>query len=346
MIPSNAYLVKPDPTQSCTVTVTFAGETPSNFTVRVNGDEKTDGQTVADLAQNSTLNVTLEAGADATVYVSKLQLGNTVIKDDEVATVNLIKVPKSETCDLTVTFAKKEGTNKTATIDPNADTSAAKTSFTTAVKAELAQKVAEKKIPADQQNRYWVNALNVVPCWDNQVTNTLKPGVEPTGQIPAEGLKIENPPLPYPAGSDFNATVAANMPKYYDIEVYHKKTDGTVEVIPDARVTKGTAFTAGVTVTGQTDFSPFGVALTPKALDGALKLDADAAYVGTPIKATYSKTTQGTPNYQWQTKGTSDTDWTNVGTGQTYRPTKDDRNKSLRCVFTSSFDRSAVLVQT
>lgn len=346
VIPSNAYPVKPDPTQSCTVTVKFAGETPSNFTVRVNGDEKTDGQTVADLAQDSTLNVTLEAGADATVYVSKLQLGNTVIEDDEVATVNLIKVPKLDTCDLTVTFAKKTGTNKTATIDPNADTSAAKTSFTTAVKAELAQKVAEKKIPADQQNRYWVNALNVVPCWDNQVTNTLKPGVEPTGQIPAEGLKIENPPLPYPAGSDFNATVAANMPKYYDIEVYHKKTDGTVEVIPDARVTKGTAFTAGVTVTGQTDFSPFGVALTPKALDGALKLDADAAYVGTPIKATYSKTTQGTPNYQWQTKGTSDTDWTNVGTGQTYTPKKDDRNKSLRCVFTSSFETGSVISET
>ncbi len=347
VIPSNAYLVKPDPTQSCTVTVKFAGETPSNFTVRVNGDEKTDGQTVADLAQNSTLNVTLEAGADATVYVSKLQLGNTVIEDDEVATVNLIKVPKSETCDLSVTFtAKGGGTTKTATIDPNADTSAAKTSFTTAVKAKLAQKVAEKKIPADQQNRYWVNALNVVPCWDNQVTNTLKPGVEPTGQIPAEGLKIENPPLPYPAGSDFNATVAANMPKYYDIEVYHKMTDGTVEVIPDARVTKGTAFTAGVTVTGQTDFSPFGVALTPKALDGALKLDADAAYVGTPIKAEYSKTTQGTPNYQWQTKGTSDTDWTNVGTGQTYTPKKDDRNKSLRCVFTSSFETGSVISET
>ena len=340
-----AYVIASDPTSNVaadessltTITVAFAKKTDdvdyTGYVVKVNGSPVTDGQSIK-VPKKSTVVVTLESGTNTTAYVSKLQLGTITLEGSNVAAVNNIKAPDADTCTLTVTFAKKEGTTKTATIDPNADTSAAKTSFTTAVKAELAQKVAEKKIPADQQNRYWVNAFDVVPCWDNQVTNTLKIPDE----IPDEGLSFT---LPYPAGSNFNATVAANMPKYYDIEVYHKKTDGTVEVIPDARVTKGAAFAAGVTVTGQKDFSDFGVAVTPKALTGTVTLDADTAYVGTPIKATYAPTVQGTLQYQWQTRpkdSTDETAWTNVGTGQTYTPKGADKDRSLRCIVTSSFE--------
>ena len=323
--------VAANPESLTTITVAFAKKTDdvdyTGYVVKVNGSEVHDGQNDIKVPKKSTVVVTLESGTNTSAYVSKLQLGTITLEGSNVAAVNNIKAPDDATCTLTVTFAKKEGTTKTATIDPNADASA-----TTALIAAKAQAT----LPAGQKDRYKANAFNVVPCWDNQVTNTLKIPAE----IPDEGLSFT---LPYPAGSDVNATIAANMPACYNITVYHR--DGsTVKEITNFTANK--AFAAGVTVTGQKDFSDFGVSVTPKALDGSITLTPNSAYVGTAIKAAYSKSTYGTLQYQWQTKGTSDTDWTNVGTGQTYTPKKADKDRSLRCVVTSSFETGSVASKT
>ena len=312
-------------------TLTFNVTGVSTDSIDVNGTPVTispsgTGTGTAEVVRNADITVTLTP-ADGRI-VKTVKVGST---EKTPAYVYIWKF-SSESETITVVFdAPAHGNEKTADIKEGVDVS------DTEQKAAAA---AQATLPIGQKGRVWAGAAAVIPCWDHNVTNPL---VIPD-EIPNTGLSFK---LPYPKGSDFNTTVAANMPKYYNITVYHKKADGTLETVPTERVTPGTAFTAGVTVTGQTAFSDFAVTVTPKELDGALNLDASAAYVGTQIKATYSKTTQGTPKYQWQTKGTSDTNWTNVGTGQTYTPTKDDKGKSLRCVFTTTdFETGSVISKT
>ena len=334
-----AYVIASTPTDNVdadessltTITVAFAKKTDDvnyeGYVVKVNGSPVTDGQNDIKVPKESTVFVTLESGTNTSAYVSKLQLGSTTIKDKNVAVVNPIKAPNSDTCTLTVTFAAAGGKTKTATIDPNADVSAATTDLTTMAKAAL---------PAGYKDRYWVSASDVVACWDYKVTNPLKPGVEPAGEIPKDGLSFK---LPYPAGSDFNSTVSNNMPKYYTITVYHFEGGTPTEI---SNVTPNKAFAAGVTVTGQKDFSDFGMTLTPKEPDGTVTLEGTVssgkASVGAKLTAKYSKDVGGTLSYQWQYKDGSEWKPISGATKSDYTPTSADLNKTIRCVVTSDFE--------
>lgn len=316
--------------------VTVASDDQVVLTVKVSGAASGSKVTVSgqDFTADGTKNVVKNADVTVSVTVAKGQELSAVKKDGESlspATSYTWKFENAATVEFT--FADASGTTKTAAIDPSKK-------IDTVVKNKFLEK-------AGSTNRY--DVFEVVACWDNDVTKLL-----PDGQVPSEGLPFT---LPYPEGSNFNDKVAKWMNAYYLVQAYHWDGSKLVEVAA-ANLEKYPNYSgsnSGVLVKGQTDFSPYGLVLTPTNLEGSITFsglkDGGKAAVGSPVTATFTSTktvdgknvpVAGTLSYQWQYKDGSD--WKNISgaTSSSYTPTAAYRGSNLRVVVTSSFETGSV----
>lgn len=328
IISSTEHEVDGSADQKCVMTVQLDPNAPA-FKVKVNGTEVASGGT-STVGRGAEVKVTLVPGT-SNKHATELKLdGTTIYSGSDIKTDNPVTVPDAASCTLVVKLADNAGTNPGVKEDTTADTSAAQTAILNA---------------ANPKGAYRIQTRDMVACWDGNLNNRLTPA-----QVAAEGGLAFT--LPYPANSNkVGSKLITNMKDAYaKIEVWHYKTDGTAVKITG--VTPSEKFDEGIAVPKQMDFSPYAAVLTPKDLDGSVTLDPSSAHVGTPITATYSKSTYGNLQYQWQTRPKDSTDesaWTNVGTGQTYTPKASDKDKSLRCVVTTAnpvFEGSSVASKT
>ena len=315
--------VKPDSEEFVTLTVTLE-DAASGSTVKINGALPVEGK-----AQ-------VLKGADVAVAITvdSTQQIKSVKKGGEEQTPVTLNYSWSFTADtpIAVAFETKGSTGNTMTLvcDTHADVSAAEAEF-------------YKKIKDYAYGSFAV--WEYVACWDNNVSKPLT-----AAQIEQHGGFEFKIMYPSKAGN-IGDKVVADMTAVFNIKAWHYKNGSLTEVKTGTptgvTVTPDKSRTGGVTLTGVKDFSEYGITLTPKALDGTVKLSGlvsdttsgATAAVGKTLTASFTPSgpeVVGKLTYRWEYK--DGTEWKLLATGESYTPTKSYRGWDLRCVATSDFE--------
>ena len=333
---SDTVEIKPDESETVTVTFLVTGKEASD-SVKVNGAAlsfDSEGKATSPVVKGGKATIELAPGSGRKV--------SSVKRDDveqEIMGTYTWTFTKAETIKISFDSSAHTGTPK-AVVDPNAS-----------VPVDAKNEVMNKAKSPDGKKVYPYTVKEVVACWDGNVTDKLTPA-ELAAAIP---LDIETFPYPEGSGTVNGKDISGSMTAYYTATAWHYNTTSkTLTQVPDAKVQAQKTFAAGVKILGQSDFSPYGVVLTPTNLEGSITfsgLKEGKAAVGSPVTATFTSTKTvdgknvpvvGTLSYQWQFKDGSD--WKNISgaTANSYTPTAAYRGSNLRVVISSDFETGNV----